>query len=151
MTSRILKRFSPVANAETLLLDSQRDVAMAAEMIHTASLVHDDVLDVSDTRRGKASINSIHGQRKVSVAGGAGILAVLGETRTAPLGSRWAWKFPETLNRVRSAVFPLAEPRPHRFSLFYLAFSCKSLGSRFAKFSVSCSLSLCRSCIVVLS
>ncbi|XP_045118895.1 all trans-polyprenyl-diphosphate synthase PDSS1-like [Portunus trituberculatus] len=54
---------------EDRLLDSQRDVAMAAEMIHTASLVHDDVLDVSDTRRGKASINSIHGQRKAVMTG----------------------------------------------------------------------------------
>ena len=49
------------------ILDSQMEVAKAAEMIHTASLVHDDVLDASDTRRGKPSVNYLFGQRKVSV------------------------------------------------------------------------------------
>ena len=39
---------------------------MIAEMIHTASLMHDDVIDHADTRRGKSSINSVWGQRKVS-------------------------------------------------------------------------------------
>ena len=35
----------------------QRSVAMVSEMIHTASLVHDDILDHAETRRGKPSIN----------------------------------------------------------------------------------------------
>lgn len=47
------------------LFESQREVAKVAEMIHTASLVHDDVLDASDTRRGKPSVNFLYGQRKV--------------------------------------------------------------------------------------
>ncbi|XP_045615437.1 all trans-polyprenyl-diphosphate synthase PDSS1 [Procambarus clarkii] len=51
------------------LFDSQRQVAKVAEMIHTASLVHDDVLDASDTRRGKPSVNSLYGQRKAVMAG----------------------------------------------------------------------------------
>lgn len=38
---------------------------MIAEMIHTASLMHDDVIDAADTRRGKTSINQVWGQRKV--------------------------------------------------------------------------------------
>ncbi|XP_047491558.1 all trans-polyprenyl-diphosphate synthase PDSS1-like [Penaeus chinensis] len=38
-------------------------------MIHTASLVHDDVIDASDTRRGKPSVNSLYGQRKAVMAG----------------------------------------------------------------------------------
>lgn len=33
--------------------------AMLVEMIHTASLVHDDVLDSSDTRRGRPSVNAL--------------------------------------------------------------------------------------------
>lgn len=33
--------------------------AMLVEMIHTASLIHDDVLDSSDTRRGRPSVNAI--------------------------------------------------------------------------------------------
>ena len=39
---------------------------MIAEMIHTASLIHDDVIDSSNTRRGKATVDSMWGQKKVS-------------------------------------------------------------------------------------
>lgn len=38
---------------------------MISEMIHTASLVHDDVIDGSDQRRGKRTINKLWGERKV--------------------------------------------------------------------------------------
>ncbi len=33
-------------------------MAVIAEMIHTASLVHDDILDHAETRRGKPSLNA---------------------------------------------------------------------------------------------
>ncbi|KAM4533759.1 all trans-polyprenyl-diphosphate synthase PDSS1 [Odontesthes bonariensis] len=51
------------------LLPGQRAIAMITEMIHTASLVHDDVIDGSDERRGKSSINEIWGERKAILAG----------------------------------------------------------------------------------
>lgn len=51
------------------LLDSQKTVAMVTEMIHTASLVHDDVIDTADTRRGKPSVNILWGQKKAILAG----------------------------------------------------------------------------------
>ncbi|XP_076031903.1 all trans-polyprenyl-diphosphate synthase PDSS1-like [Oratosquilla oratoria] len=51
------------------LTEEQRQVAMIAEMIHTASLVHDDVIDGSDTRRGKPSVSFHYGQRKAIMAG----------------------------------------------------------------------------------
>ena len=35
----------------------QRQVSIISEMIHTASLVHDDILDRADTRRGKTAVN----------------------------------------------------------------------------------------------
>ena len=35
------------------LLPKQRQLAAITEMIHTASLIHDDVLDESSTRRGE--------------------------------------------------------------------------------------------------
>ncbi|XP_077409926.1 all trans-polyprenyl-diphosphate synthase PDSS1 isoform X2 [Vanacampus margaritifer] len=51
------------------LLPGQRTVAMISEMIHTASLVHDDVIDGSDERRGKRTINDLWGERKAILAG----------------------------------------------------------------------------------
>ncbi|ELU11109.1 hypothetical protein CAPTEDRAFT_179663 [Capitella teleta] len=57
------------AISDTGLSADQRCVAMISEMIHTASLVHDDVIDASDTRRGKASAHHLWGQRKAIVAG----------------------------------------------------------------------------------
>ena len=39
------------------VIEQQRRVAIISEMIHTASLVHDDILDHAETRRGKASVN----------------------------------------------------------------------------------------------
>ena len=37
--------------------DLQRRVAVISEMIHTSSLLHDDVIDSAEIRRGKVSIN----------------------------------------------------------------------------------------------
>nr|XP_019958751.1 PREDICTED: decaprenyl-diphosphate synthase subunit 1 [Paralichthys olivaceus] len=51
------------------LLPGQRAIAMISEMIHTASLVHDDVIDGSDKRRGKGTINDVWGERKAILAG----------------------------------------------------------------------------------
>lgn len=48
------------------LLPSQRSVAMISEMIHTASLVHDDVIDQADMRRGKPSAPALWDHKKVS-------------------------------------------------------------------------------------
>uniref|UniRef100_A0A3B4ZMM2 All trans-polyprenyl-diphosphate synthase PDSS1 n=1 Tax=Stegastes partitus TaxID=144197 RepID=A0A3B4ZMM2_9TELE len=44
-------------------------VAMITEMIHTASLVHDDVIDGSDKRRGKRTINEVWGEKKAILTG----------------------------------------------------------------------------------
>jgi hypothetical protein len=50
------------------LLASQRQVAMIAEMIHSASLIHDDVVDQADLRRGKPSVNVLWNHKKVGKA-----------------------------------------------------------------------------------
>merc|ERR1719423_298073 len=47
----------------------QRMVAMVSEMIHTASLVHDDILDHAETRRGKESVNVRWDIRRSTMAG----------------------------------------------------------------------------------
>lgn len=52
----------------------QNNIAQIAEMIHTASLLHDDVIDKSDTRRGLKTINKVFGN-KLAVLGGDFLLA----------------------------------------------------------------------------
>ncbi|KAK2499622.1 hypothetical protein MC885_003748 [Smutsia gigantea] len=47
---------------------SQRSIALIAEMIHTASLVHDDVIDDASSRRGKHTVNKIWGEQKAGCA-----------------------------------------------------------------------------------
>jgi octaprenyl-diphosphate synthase len=49
--------------------DCARQLAAVVEMIHTATLVHDDVIDVATTRRGRPSSNMVWGNH-VSVLGG---------------------------------------------------------------------------------
>lgn len=51
------------------ILASQRRLAEIVEMIHTASLFHDDVIDDADTRRGVASVNRAHGDKMAILAG----------------------------------------------------------------------------------
>ncbi|CAG0916091.1 unnamed protein product [Notodromas monacha] len=51
------------------LSQHQRYVAMIAEMIHTASLIHDDVIDESDIRRGRPTLSSLCGQKKAILIG----------------------------------------------------------------------------------
>lgn len=46
-----------------------RRLAEITEMIHTASLIHDDVLDESDMRRGVPTIHSLFGNRFAVLAG----------------------------------------------------------------------------------
>ncbi|KAJ8755680.1 hypothetical protein K2173_022576 [Erythroxylum novogranatense] len=46
-----------------------RRLAEIIEMIHTASLIHDDVLDDSNMRRGKATVHQLYGTRVAVLAG----------------------------------------------------------------------------------
>lgn len=47
----------------------QETIALITEMIHTASLVHDDVIDEATTRRGKLAINRVYRGRECALAG----------------------------------------------------------------------------------
>jgi len=51
------------------IVDEQIRLAMISEMIHTASLVHDDVLDDCELRRGKGTVHSLYGTRVAVLAG----------------------------------------------------------------------------------
>lgn len=55
--------------------DAVLNAAAALELLHTASLVHDDVVDESDTRRGQLSVNALSGN-KVAVLVGDYLLSV---------------------------------------------------------------------------
>ncbi|MFN9131438.1 MAG: polyprenyl synthetase family protein [Phycisphaerales bacterium] len=44
-------------------------VATVCEMVHLATLVHDDVLDTADTRRGQGTINALHGNEAAVILG----------------------------------------------------------------------------------
>ena len=54
--------------------ESTYHAAIALELLHTASLVHDDVVDESDKRRGQSSVNALY-DNKVSVLVGDYLLA----------------------------------------------------------------------------
>ncbi|XP_035917999.1 decaprenyl-diphosphate synthase subunit 1-like [Anopheles stephensi] len=56
-------------NENSNIVNAQRQIAMISEMIHTASLVHDDVIDQSFARRGKPSVNVLWNHKKVTQAG----------------------------------------------------------------------------------
>merc|ERR1719370_1197830 len=70
------KAVGPLANHHVGMMEGegevvkrQQMVAIVSEMIHTASLVHDDILDHAETRRGKESINIKWDIRKSTMAG----------------------------------------------------------------------------------
>lgn len=75
--------------------------AMLIEMVHNASLIHDDVVDESDTRRGKPTVNS-RWSSKVSVLSGDYILA-----RTFSIGMQSA-QF-DLVSYIISGISELAE------------------------------------------
>ena len=56
------------------VIDATLYSAVSLELLHTASLVHDDVVDESSQRRGQASVNAIY-NNKVSVLVGDYLLA----------------------------------------------------------------------------
>eukprot|EP00795_Rhopilema_esculentum_P014305 gene14305-5344_t len=56
-------------NKKSDLMYGQKRIAMISEMIHTASLLHDDVIDEATTRRGKKSINMVFTDKQTILAG----------------------------------------------------------------------------------
>ena len=63
-----------IAKAYGAIDDSVKHVALSLELLHTASLVHDDVVDESSERRGQQSVNAVY-NNKLSVLVGDYILA----------------------------------------------------------------------------
>ena len=59
----------PGLSSEIDILPSQRRLAEITELIHTASLLHDDVIDHSESRRGAPSANLEFGNKMAVLAG----------------------------------------------------------------------------------
>lgn len=59
----------PEFDSDNGILPKQRRLAEIVEMIHTASLLHDDVIDLSDTRRGRPSGNIAFTNKMAVLAG----------------------------------------------------------------------------------
>ncbi|XP_016440145.1 solanesyl diphosphate synthase 2, chloroplastic-like [Nicotiana tabacum] len=57
-----------ISGLKELTIEHRR-LAEIIEMIHTASLIHDDVLDESDIRRGKDTVHQLYGTRVAVLAG----------------------------------------------------------------------------------
>jgi hexaprenyl-diphosphate synthase len=58
-----------VKNAKESVLPKQLQLAEIVEMIHTASIIHDDVIDEAHTRRGVSSVNVAFGNKMAILAG----------------------------------------------------------------------------------
>lgn len=62
-------RAAPGSPGVESLPDGLIAVGAVVEMVHMATLVHDDVLDEADTRRRVASVNSLHGNEAAVILG----------------------------------------------------------------------------------
>ena len=57
------------SNHDDYLFSSQKRLAEISEMIHTASLFHDDVIDKAETRRGSPAVHQVFGNKMAILAG----------------------------------------------------------------------------------
>ena len=98
ISSRLGKMLRPqlLLAAATLgdqVLNSRRTLllAVAVEMLHNASLLHDDVVDRADQRRGQPSVNSLWGNAATVLAGDyllSQVMAILHEVDDADAARR---------------------------------------------------------------
>jgi len=66
--------------------ESAISIAAAVEMVHGASLIHDDVIDSTDLRRGQPTLNAVTGNR-IAVLLGDLLLSLAGRGRVGPGGA----------------------------------------------------------------
>ncbi len=66
---REVARAADAGSLEEMILPSHLSIAAVCEMIHMATLVHDDVLDDADARRGGATVNRLRGNEAAVILG----------------------------------------------------------------------------------
>ena len=138
----LMGRATQIAGAPEEVLeanaDRQRRLAAITEIIHTASLIHDDVLDAADTRRGGLAVHKKH-SNQAAVLSGDFLLArasvALAKLRRTQVVREMA-KSLEAL--VQGELMQLKSSEEERLSLEYyltksycktaslMAYSCKS-------------------------
>jgi hexaprenyl-diphosphate synthase len=64
-----LAAVSTTTPMSSILLGTQLRLAEITEMIHAASLLHDDVIDTAESRRGLPTVNSVFGNQLAVLAG----------------------------------------------------------------------------------
>ncbi len=79
--------------------DAHRTIAAVIEMIHLATLVHDDVLDDAQTRRRGRTINSLHGNEAAVILGDYLISKAFHLCSTLDM-QRYALRIGEVTNQV---------------------------------------------------
>jgi geranylgeranyl pyrophosphate synthase len=136
LLSYILSGGKGIRPALTLLVgkfyryDIERLVLMATaiELLHTATLVHDDAIDNSSTRRGRPTINYLWGEDRAVLLGDY-LFAKAGEFATATGNLRVIMLFSQTLRTISSGelaqtfdAFNREQTRDHYFERI----SCKT-------------------------
>ncbi|XP_002123764.2 all trans-polyprenyl-diphosphate synthase PDSS1-like [Ciona intestinalis] len=69
VVSLVSKLCNEHGGIESKVSESQRKISLIAEMIHVGSLIHDDVVDFSNVRRGKRSVNALCGDHNAVMVG----------------------------------------------------------------------------------
>jgi octaprenyl-diphosphate synthase len=74
--------------------DARLEIGAAVELIHLASLIHDDVIDAADLRRGHASVNALWGNHVAVLLGDylfSKAFHLLARLRQAEVAAAMAW------------------------------------------------------------
>ncbi|TGX81470.1 polyprenyl synthetase family protein [Palleniella muris] len=90
LTLLVAKAFSKgkgAAEEDNAVIFKALHAACSLELLHTASLVHDDVVDESDQRRGQASVNASFDNRLAVLVGDFILATSLREVATADCGA----------------------------------------------------------------
>lgn len=112
----------PTGSSSPTILPTQRRLASITEMIHVASLLHDDVIDASSLRRGEPSAPSTFGN-KLSILSGDFLLG-RASVALARLGSREVVELLATVIanlvegevlQLRATAKPATDPTPAGF------------------------------------